>query len=138
LSGVFSIFNTKVTFYLDTGTGAPKGSALWEGKFLNAISTSLKGSLDYISHAGHVSEEIAVGNERYTLQLEKGIESTGRDLTLTNALYYIKVEVWTDDRSEWSYYACKKCRRESANINHAVPTITSAVFQCESIIPVDV
>jgi hypothetical protein len=138
MSGIFSIFNAKVTIYRDTGAGAPAGSALFECKVVNAIAHSVKANLDFIPHAGSPTEEISVGNERYSLQLEKAVESQGRDLILTNCMYYIVVEVWTDDRAEWSQYICKRCRRGDANINHAVPTMASATFQCESITKADV
>ena len=138
MAGIFSIFNAKVTIYRDTGAGAPLGNSLFECKVVNAIATSIKANIDYIAHAGSPTEELSVGNERYTLQLEKAVESQGRDLILTNCMYYIVVEVWTDDRSQWSQYICKKCRRGDANINHAVPTIAQATFQCETITKVDV
>ena len=138
MAGAFSIFNCKVNIYLDDGSGSPKGNALFELKMMNAIGTSTKTALDFIPHAGYVNEEISAGNTRYTLQIEKAVESKDRDLVLTDALYYIRIEVWNDSRSEWSYYNCKKCRRESNNLSHAVPSLAQATFLCEQIVSVNV
>jgi hypothetical protein len=136
--GAFSIQNCRVYIYRDDGIGAPKGNALWQAEMINALTTSIKTNMDYISHAGIPSDEISPGSERYTLTLEKPIESIARDFILTNALYYIRIEVWNDDRSEWSYYNCAKCRRDTSNITHAVPSLTQVTFQCESIVSADV
>ena len=57
-----------------------------------------------------------LGSGRHTLSLDKMIESRARDLSLSNALYFIRVIFRTDDYSARDKYDCKKCRRVAWNV----------------------
>ena len=139
MSGLFTAEGTKVRIYYDDGTGAAKGSALWIGRFLQALSASLGKAYEQIPHAGYPTQENRLGVGSFTLQLEKGVESSSRDLLLSDALYYIEVEVYTDRREAWTIYKCKKARRISWDLGKPDTGIyiARASFIVEDIEPVD-
>jgi len=139
MSGVFSAENTRVKIYRDDGTGQALGNALWEGRFVNTLAMSLGKAYEQIPHAGYVAQEVRLGSSSYSLQMDKAVESSPRDLKLTDALYYIEVEVYTDDRSAWSIYQCQKCRRISWELGkpNSGAYIAKASFVCENIEPDD-
>jgi hypothetical protein len=138
MGGLFSSENSKVIIYLDDGTGSPSGNALWTGRFVNTLALSMGATHETIPHAGYPNLEHRLGVTNYSLQFEKAVESSGRDLRLTNALYCIDIEVWTDDRSEWVIYRCGKCVRISWDLNRPASGayVARASFVAEQINPV--
>lgn len=117
MAGIISSENSIVKIFYDTGAGAPNGSALFTCKCLSTLGVSLGKAYETIPHAGYTTQEVRLGASTYSLNLDKFVESSSKDLKLTDALYYITIEVFVDDRSVWYKYLCKKCRRTSWNLD---------------------
>jgi hypothetical protein len=136
LPGVFTAENATVEIYRDDGTGSPSGSALFTAVFRRAVAASLEKTYEYIPHAGYPTDEVSLGQTRCLLNLSKMVEGRARDLKLTDALYYIRVILHTDDYSGWDRYNCSKCRRINWEINQGDrgPIISRARFLAENVV----
>lgn len=131
---VFSGENVEVEIYLDSGSGSASGSVLFTFRFRRAVAVSSDFELERISHLGIEADSYEVGKESCRLTLSKVVEASDKDLSLSDALYYIKVIHRTDTFSEWTEYIFKKCRRISWELpaNETGVIGASAGFICES------
>lgn len=137
MSGVFAAESAQVEIYLDDGTGSPSGSALFDYEFRRVTSMQMSAQNERIAHCGYEFDEISAGKTTWRLDLGKIADSRVKDLRLTDALYYIRVILRTDDYSQWDRYNCKKCRRAGWGmpLGDVGAAMVQARFLCEEIEP---
>lgn len=134
MAGVFTAENAVVEIYLDDGAGAPSGSALQTLTFKRVVGIESSNAPEFIPHLGHPAEQVVLSPKRNALDLEFLVDGRAVDLSLSDALYYIRVITHTDDFSSYDRYNCQKCRRTAWSFRNGDvgPTRGRASFSFES------
>ena len=134
MAGVFTAENAVVAIYLDDGTGSPSGAALQTLTFKRVVGIESSNAPEFIPHLGHSAEQVELTPKRNSLELEFLVAGRATDLSLSDALYYIRVTTHTDDYSANDRYNCQKCRRTAWSFRNGDtgPTRGRASFSFES------